>query len=175
MLLKYKNLIWFFVVIIVLNCCSENRNRKKIAQWIGKEIVLNDTLKAYSINEEKPLQLYKNKKYTIVCHVNHDCNNCLEDLIEWKQIINKIENQNVSFHFYVEAPDWKHIKNYLKAWEFDSPVIVDSNYWLRKNNVLPEEVFLNTFLLNHENRIVLIGNPTKNIQLQNLYMETINK
>ena len=48
------------------------------------------------------------------------------------------------------------------------------NVFINKINNFPEQIEYQTFLLNQDNRVLIIGNPIKNEKLWNLYLRTIN-
>ena len=51
----------------------------------------------------------------------------------------------------------------------------DRQYFITNNPTIPEDAMFHTFLLDRENRIVLVGNPVHNEKLWELYKNTINQ
>ena len=45
----------------------------------------------------------------------------------------------------------------------------------RNNSTIPEERYLHTFLLDRENKIVLVGNPNVNERVESLFQKIMNE
>ena len=55
-------------------------------------------------------------------------------------------------------------------------IYVDTcNVFTRNNSTIPEERYLHTFLLDRENKIVLVGNPNVNERVESLFQKIMNE
>lgn len=170
-----KNLIicYILVSIMLISCSdSQEKSKKEISRWIGKELHLKDSSYLYRIKKNPSYNSIKADRIKIVHYLNPmNCFNCLEDMKKWKNLMNEFDSCNVSFIFYIHIHDWKHINRYFITWDIDLPVIIDKQNWFKTKNNLPENKFLHTFLIDKSNSIVLIGDPLKNEKLKNLYIQ----
>ena len=74
----------------------------------------------------------------------------------------------------MQTPNPKKIDIICKKNKFDYPIFYASKNNINKINNFPEQIEYQTFLLNQDNRVLIIGNPIKNEKLWNLYLRTIN-
>ena len=58
---------------------------------------------------------------------------------------------------------------------FEYPLFLDKNRQMQQINNFPKEPMFQTFLLDKNNRVLLIGNPIGNTKLWNLYKDIIIK
>jgi len=66
------------------------------------------------------------------------------------------------------------VRRALQFYNFEWPVFIDSSQeFIALNPELPEIKHLHTFLLDQNNRVVLIGEPLHNPELWRLYVSTI--
>ena len=89
------------------------------------------------------------------------------------QKADSISPQQVSFRFFIHDKNIKHIKILLEADNFNYPVYIDSTDTFNKLNQFPQQEGFQTFLLNKESEIVLIGNPNNSQKIRELYLKTI--
>ena len=118
-----------------------------------------------------------NKKYKILLYVDSTaCTECKLQLYEWYKLIKESQKytDSLSFIFVVQTPNPKKIDIICKKNKFDYPIFYDSKNNINKINNFPEQIEYQTFLLNQDNRVLIIGNPIKNEKLWNLYLRIIN-
>jgi hypothetical protein len=61
----------------------------------------------------------------------------------------------------------------LKVDGFDLPVCIDRKDRLNKLNRFPSDITFQTFLLDRDNKIVVIGNPIHNLAVKELYIKQL--
>lgn len=61
----------------------------------------------------------------------------------------------------------------LKRDRFDYPVFIDENNQINSLNHFPDKPELQCFLLDKDNKVLLIGNPVLNPKVWELYKQTI--
>jgi len=147
-------------------CSCSNIEHKKLRDemtvYYGKELIL-------------PLHKSSNK-LKISTYIKGDCSKCIDELIEWKKWI-AIDNSNVDFYFYFYAFD-EDIMNEIDTAivKLNYPIIYDEHKsYLTKNGLNEKDKVFQTFLLDRNNHILLIGNPIGNPKLSKLYHREINK
>ena len=70
------------------------------------------------------------------------------------------------------------MKSSRPIWEinkFSYPIFYDYKGECNKQNKLPQHVFYQTFLLDENNKVLLIGKPTPGSNLWNLYKKIISQ
>lgn len=75
--------------------------------------------------------------------------------------------------FIFQSSDTEKIKAIGKADHFDHPVYLDRNADFVKLNPLPDNSSFHTFLLDKNNKVLVIGNPVLNPTVKDLYIKEI--
>lgn len=164
------------LVLLILSAISCNRQvdlNKEIKKIIGSEIFLIDSLKSFSINKGFHFYKSKNGKLKIATYINGSCPQCLFELEEWKRIIEDQAFKEVSFHFYIKTTNINQMISILKEISFDYPTIIDTSNQFFILNKLSEDKNLQTFLLNENNKIVIVGNPIYGEQIKDFYLKVV--
>jgi hypothetical protein len=174
-----KNIICI-IVIVLTSCVFENHQKNE--QIIDQKITIpefdrnnflctNDTLDHSSYNEK-----LKEFPYKIVIYADSiSCIDCDLNLIEWKQRIKEIEKKqlDVCFLFILNYSYFSIIKQTVQRDKFHYPIFFDKYGYFTKVNNLSKDVKNIIFLLNEENKIIVIGNPINNTNNWNLYLNKI--
>jgi hypothetical protein len=149
---------------------SHKENEKIIKEWIGKEIILPE--------------LYDNGNQNgfsdglkIVAKINGNCYSCLINLRKWKPFMENIPHkEKMSFYFYLVISDSTVYKNLNKEEiHFDHPIIYDEYNKFQKENKLNSNSIFHVMLLDSNNRVLLIGDPTNNKNMEYLYKKVISQ
>ena len=151
-----------------------------VEEYFGKRMILPDTLPIL-YNFENSLfardSLLKSK-YKICTCIWSDCRSCLYELIEWQSLIDSFKViGNVNFLFYTYTSDYDmFIQELYPEISFHYPIILDTlNLFCTLNNINPQNKLCNTFLLDEDNEVILIGNPIMGKAIKQLYYNTINR
>ena len=168
------------IIILTLNtsCNPNKKNEEYVKYWMDRELVLpSDTAIIEAIDSNSKLDYIENKEFKIVTRIDGDCSVCIDELLEWKKLVQEYANElNLSFHFYVTTNNFEIFKKINKSTiRFPYPLIFDRLDDLRIKNNLKKDKRFNTFLLDRDNRVVLIGNPIRNKKIKQLYFEKIRK
>ena len=75
--------------------------------------------------------------------------------------------------FVVNTRNTPLIHILTKQQHFDYPIFIDKKRKMQRINNFPKEPIYQTFLLDKNNRVLLIGNPIGNIKLWKLYKDII--
>ena len=97
-------------------------------------------------------------------------------LPKWKEFIvyvDSVSGGQVPFLFFFQSKDNKELRYILKRDNFRLPVCVDSQNEFGKLNRFPSELMFQTFLLDKDNRVKVIGNPIHNLSVKELYLKEI--
>ena len=110
----------------------------------------------------------------IVTSINGDCNACVNQLKEWKSIIEKFPVEKVTFLFFVYAENYSRFE-LMNDSEigFKYPVIYDYNNAYILKNKIPDDYLLNTMLIDSNGKIIVVGNPLQSKDILKLYEDAI--
>jgi len=181
-----KTTLFLLAALIVFISCETRRNGDKdkdklkqaLSMWIGKEIFLPKDLEIKAREKDTICNDIFSKKFKVLIYVDSiGCTACKFKLFEWGEIIKKVlkNNSNVSFLFYVHSNDYVKLEEFTQINKFIYPIIYDKADKLNRLNHLPDNLRFHTFLLNQNNKIVLVGNPVGNPKLLDLYLQQISK
>ena len=148
-----------------------------VKEWQGKEVrfpenpvftrQLSDTVD-YRIPDAE---------YKVLVYVDSiGCTSCKLQLPKWKELIayvDSVSGGQVPFLFFFQSKDNKELRYILKRDNFRLPVCVDSQNEFGKLNRFPSEQMFQTFLLDKDNRVKVIGNPIHNLSVKELYLKEI--
>ena len=162
MKLKYFKIFLFFLCI---SCGYTNKEISQIVkEWQNKEIIFPYSLQSKIMGKDTACNYLLNKKYKILLYVDSTaCTECKLQLYEWYKLIKESQKytDSLSFIFVVQTPNPKKIDIICKKNKFDYPIFYDSKNNINKINNFPEQIEYQTFLLNQDNRVLIIGNPIK--------------
>lgn len=103
------------------------------------------------------------------------CVSCKLRLKDWTIFLGQLDSvacNQVASCFYL-CSQKKYVKALIEREVFNYPVCVDVNDDINKLNHFPDDDRFRCFLLDENNRVVLIGNPVQNPKIKDLYIRTI--
>jgi len=156
-------------------------NKNKIAhlvyEWQGKEILFPENVVYTRYVTDTVEYELPQSEYKILMYVDPiGCINCKLQLNEWKEFMHQIDSAaigEIPFLFYFQTKNAKEIYYILRQDKFDHPVCIDTDGELNKLNQFPSDIAFQTFLLNKENKVVVIGNPIYNPAVKELYWKQL--
>lgn len=174
-----KKKIVILIVITLFSCQSSLRKNdiKQIVQeWQGKEIQIPLGKIEYKVmgRDTSCVELWS-KPYKIFTYVDSvGCTSCQLGLSQWKRLIDScvILSSDVSFIFVVNSSDFESFENFVFAYDFNYPIIYDRHNEFELLNNFPQKPY-RTFLLDKNNKVILVGSPTDYPEIWNLYLQQI--
>jgi len=156
-----------FILIFLSACEYFNPNHSlevELKKRIGSHLIL-------------PLEESKlDKKLAICSYINGECPSCIDKLFKWREW-GKLIDEKVDFIFYfysIDTVKYNYISKELEP--FCCKIIYDSDDLFIKRNDLPKDnAVFQTFLIDKNGCVILVGNPLYNSKLSQLYMQEINK
>ena len=175
-----KKLLYISLLLSLLTACKEN-NKEKFAllvqEWQGKEIVFPQDMAFTRFVTEPVDYRIPDAEYKVLVYVDSvGCTSCKLQLPKWQELIAHVDsatNGNIPFIFVFQSKDDKELRYILKRDNFDRPVYIDRDNRLNKLNQFPQEITFQTFLLDQDNRVKVIGNPVHNLAVRDLYLKQI--
>ena len=169
-----------FIIIIIILLFSCNTREKKINDivktWSGKEITLPPYLDTDSTNQDSTWFLLTRKNFKILMVVDsNECTECRLKLFNWKLFIQEMDSihSNVSFLFIIYPQNHNFITALKEKNKFQYPIFYDYKRQTMKMNEFPQDPLFKTFLLDKDNKVLIIGDPSNNPSLWELYKQTI--
>ncbi len=141
-----------------------------IRTWTGREIdIPDDVLFANSS--------ITSSDYKIVNYIDSvGCMRCKSQLPLWQSFIDTakaIFDDKLSVCIIMHPKRWYDAEHTIKKDSFPYPVCIDINDSLNKLNHFPSDPRFHCFLLDENNKVILIGNPVQNPKIKELYLRTI--
>ena len=174
------HLLLFSITISFCTCRKEQGNQDEtteiVNQLMGDTLILPKISKVLHKDSLYHQNTTKTKGLKITTFIQGDCSICIDDLRNWQELFQYAKSKTgVDILFYLYTSDLAYFRNniYEQALE-QYPLIVDQNYgYIDKNSLPPDRKQYQTFLLDSNNKIILVGNPVYNSKLKDLYMEEI--
>ena len=163
-----------------LSACQD-KNKQEITQiikeWQGKEIVFPEkpTFTQFG-NDTVPYQIPESE-YKIVLYVDSvGCTSCILQLHKWKELIEEVDSLSggtVPVLFFFHPKDKREISYLLKRDDITIPVCIDKEDRFNTMNNFPNNQSFQCFLLDKDNKVILIGNPVHNTRIKDMYLSEI--
>ena len=179
-----KNLNLYILLTLTIFFSCQNKQKEKevqiaelVNEWRGKQIVFpeNSIFTRY-LTDTTDFQIPQSD-YKVLIYVDSiGCTSCKLQLPKWKRLIEYIDSLTqgkIPFLFFFHPKDNKEIRYLLKRDAFNRPVCIDIDDQLNKLNKFPLDITLQTFLLDKDNKVVVLGNPVHNIAVKDLYLKQI--
>ena len=175
-----KKLLYISLLLSLLTACKEN-NKEKFAllvqEWQGKEIVFPQDMAFTRFVTEPVDYRIPDAEYKVLVYVDSvGCTSCKLQLPKWQELIAHVDsatNGNVTFIFVFQSKDDRELRYILKCDNFDRPVCIDRNNRFNSSNRFPQDITFQTFLLDKDNKVKVIGNPVHNLAVRDLYLKQI--
>ena len=175
-----KQLLYILFLLFLLAACRENKKEqfaRLVQEWQGKEIVFPQDMVFTRFVTEQVEYRIPDAEYKVLIYVDSTgCTSCKLQLPKWKELIAHVDsttNSNIPFIFVFQSKDDRELRYILKRDNFDRPVCIDRGDGFDKLNKFPQEITFQTFLLDKDNKVKVIGNPVHNLAVRDLYLKQI--
>lgn len=165
-------------LLLLVTACNKKKRQltKLVEEWQGKEILFptNPEIKLYGHDTTYP-ELFS-REYKILNYIDtNGCTECRLKLFDWQLLKEEVDSLNldVAVVFVAWVKSYKQLEEIQKLNRFNTPLIYDRTGQADSLNHFPTISGFQTFLLDKDNRVVLIGSPINNEVLWNLYKKTI--
>jgi hypothetical protein len=153
--------------------------REIVAEWTGKEILFPSGIPCQSLGSDADCINPANPTYKILLYVDSaGCSSCRLKLSEWKRIIAESDSLfagEVDFLFFFQPKrrDEIVLQSLFRQNGFRHPVFIDTKQEIDKLNKFPSQTEYQCFLLDRDNKVLMIGNPSVNTGIWQLYKKYI--
>lgn len=172
----------FLIVLIFLFPISCKKNNDKfrslLSDYIGKPLILPPDSVLKLLDSDYGVSFLSDVDYKIISYINSDgCTPCHLHLPYWKELSVRLDtfSNAIAETLLIIKPDTvKKVVDFLRKAHYDHPVIIDSLGYFETINHLPTAPSLRTFLIDHKNRIIALGNPIEHEEIARYYIELIS-
>ena len=123
----------------------------------------------------------KSKLKMVVWADSSECSQCyIRHLDMWKGFV-ELERENpsgIQYFFILETVPEKleEMITMIQDTQLDHSIYIDTAQYFRQHNpTIPSDVMFHTFLLDSDNKVILVGNPTKNKSIYNLLNKILDE
>ena len=151
-----------------------------VAGWTGREIQFPAGIPCQSLGSDTVCINTSNPTYKILHYVDSTgCTGCRLKLSEWKQLIAEADTlfpAQIDFLIFYQPKDKdrKEFDFMMKLYDFRHPVFMDIDNQIDKVNRFSTHIDFQCFLLDRDNKVVVIGNPVTNPKIWELYKQQIS-
>jgi hypothetical protein len=175
-MMQYKDIfirILFVIITFHLSSCKTNNKEVIKPLMVGSQIDLMEYAVIPIKNDSCTNFIKSRSQYKIVTYTNIYCEACWNNALLWKKNLKYFnEYPQVNFYCYVYATLDDFVLKNLEA-KLDFPVFLDTRERFKRVNHLGNDPQKLTFLLNSDNKIILIGPPfTK--EMRDKYLSVIS-
>lgn len=178
------NCCMILILLLLTSACSKISQDKNIGDiitsWSGRKIVFPDTLIAELQNHPVDIDIC-DEGFLILTVLNTDkgCTSCQMMLREWEQLLTDLEFNSrnatsVQLLYVIESSPKKEIRDVIKELDFRYPIIYDPDKAFEQLNKFPKKDALRTFLLDNDNKVIVIGNPITVKPLKEVYQNLVS-
>lgn len=168
------------MTVVFLSCSNRPLDIPTIMkEWQGKKIQIPKDLVFTKYAVDTVVYNYSAKSFRTFIYVDSlDCLNCKLQLSKWKKLIpvlDSVTNQNMSYLFILDMRNISRMEEILRENRFEYPVVIDTRGNLNRLNRFPTDTRFQTFLLDKENRVLIIGNPVYKEAIRDIYIKQVTK
>ena len=170
------------LLTIFLSACQDKRKEiitLLVKEWQGKQILFPENMVFTRFASDTTNFVIPTSDYKVLVFVDSiGCTSCKLQLSRWKEFIrytDSISQKNIPFLFFFQFDDQWEIHSLLIRENFDKPICLDRSDSLNQLNHFPKDIRFQVFLLDKNNKVVVIGNPVHNPNVKELYLEEISR
>ncbi|GHT08877.1 hypothetical protein FACS189426_05590 [Bacteroidia bacterium] len=174
-----KCILFLSFLLLFIGSCNKkpNANEQIIRAWTGKEMMIPDTIHYKILGQDTICSDLWDRPYKILTYVDSiGCTGCQLDLYSWKLLMDScFEVQpHIGLLFVVCSSDYDFFEQALADYEFNYPIIYDRQNLFDQLNHFPPKPF-RTFLLDKNNKVLLVGSPINSPKMWNLYKKMLTR
>ncbi|WP_270544536.1 MULTISPECIES: hypothetical protein [Butyricimonas] len=155
--------IFLCFMMIFFACETGKRTQYKVFErWIGKTIIVSNTLEAQVMGRDTVCPELFHQKYKVFKYVDSTgCCECKLQLRSWGKFIDahKKYQDSVAFILVVHAENPRIVPILCEQNDFKQPIFMDKRGRMNKLNSFSGNIDGWVCLLNEDNRILAVGDP----------------
>ena len=166
--------------LMLIGCDSSKNINEKYNSWIDREIRFPENIISIKLDEDDncvEIDKFENKSSKVFVYVGKEkCYRCELNFHGWNSFLAEVESlsgHSIDLLMYVQPKEVQAIYDIAKEERYKKLLFIDINGDIDNLNHFEKESQFRCFLLDENNRVVLIGNPVKNSKIKDLYIRTI--
>lgn len=180
-----KSLSYIFLIPLFLSACNEKQELKhEIQQMQSHNIILplEEMLRLNVPYQDSIHSLAQKAKLRLIIYTDSsECSSCkLMEMKKWKTAMQNINEHYdkiaIYFIFSPKKEDEDILKFNLRIMSLSGFVYWDKNgLFSQKNPQIPQNPALHSFLIDEHGKVILVGNPMENKDIEKLFWQQIEK
>jgi hypothetical protein len=177
--------MFLIVVCTIITACGSNKSKVKriMEQMESAQIVIPyDKLDCWASDSIIEVSPWNKARLKLVHYVDSaTCSTCYLHKVAIDETLFNIEalSNNDFYNVFIISPDSK-AKKKLEADYFGKlipqTIFVDSiSVFMKLNPNIPPESMFHTFLLDEDNKVILVGNPMLNKQIETMMLSIVEE
>lgn len=183
---SYSIIVLLLIIGLFHNSCNRKDDKREqaikvVKEWTGKEILFPEEFQCNFLRNDTFPELCEKlfeSKYKVLLYTDSlGCTSCKLNLPVWKQMVEEADSlfsDQLNFLLFFHPKDVKELQLSLRQNRFEYPVFFDLENKIEELNHFPDEQSYQCFLLDQNNKVILIGNPALNPAIWQLYKEQIS-
>lgn len=179
-ILKTNCTYLLLLIVLIASCKNKYKEAAKdvIPDWIGKEIKFPASSSCAVLGDITPCKLTAPKPYKFLIYTDSTgCTSCKLRLDVWKDLIREADTAmrgKVDFMFYFYPKNQTVLHEIMKRENFKYEVHINPNDELNSLNNFSKDMEYQCFLLDKDNKVLSVGNPTFHAKIWELDKKIIN-
>lgn len=167
-------LVQFLLISVLFSCNNDNRIIHEISTMIGRRITFPEDYLWIPPHQAQRAEKYLKEDIKVITFIdNLSCTDCgIKALHYWVAEMKKID-KDVAYIVIIQTENRDELEMMADLVKQDIPFMLYLTDSFKTNNNLNVLARNKTFLLNKENKIVLVGEPFGNEKLAQLYKKNI--
>ena len=170
------------VVLLFLSCGNSRKIKEDLKILQSKSITIPKDVKILVHGEDSVINNFMDSELKWIVYADSvSCNSCIvSNMTNWMNLVFYAEafNDRLKYYFIFNPrkSDEDDIRLSLKTSYFDYPIILDIDGKFEKLNPhLPKNKAMHTFLLDKDNKVILVGDPLRNKKIKETFYEMVEE
>lgn len=176
----FKSAIATTIILLSIPSCGDKYHLKKsLKEFVSTEIVVPSDLQVITATEYKPIgDLMPKGKHLIIYHNAESCSLCninhIEDHISLYELADTDGRFDIMEVFSPSIEDQSETEKALVLKKFPYPLYLDLFGSFREcNSHIPNDLRMNTFLIDSNGKILFVGDPMRSDKLMELFLAAL--
>jgi hypothetical protein len=178
-----KRILLLFLILTVFACKDKKFTEVQqiVGEWAGKEIRFPDNVLCTVTGKDTVSDACRallDAEYKVLLYVDSSgCSSCRLQLSQWEALISESDSLfhgRLSFLLFFQPKSKKELTVLFRKDKFNYPVFIDMKNAINRLNRFPAKPEYQCFLLDKDNKVQMIGNPSSSPKIWALYRQVIS-